>query len=122
MVLWWISLSACVERDPLEACVAGDPVPLPGAVLDAADACGTWSMAVEDRVAVDVAVTAAEVPCGWSADGAVGTPYDPIYSNFDDDSAKWTFDVHAVEAGDGALRVDCDDGTLWVGFFVVDAG
>jgi hypothetical protein len=116
----WIMLVACVAQDPLDTCAQGEPIALPGAVLGAADACGTWSMAVGDRVAVEVPVTAAEVPCGWSADGAVGTPYDPIYTNFDGDSAKWTFDVHAVEAGDGALRVDCDDGTGWVGFFVVE--
>ena len=109
------------EEDGAGGCeeIAAEAESLDG-TLDGRDDCGRFSMAVGDHAYVNVEVTAPEEECTGTTSGGVVLPYDPIYSNPSNGEPKWTFDVEAMEAGEGELDVTCVDGTRWTGVFEVD--
>jgi hypothetical protein len=115
-MLLLLSLLACQD----DICPDGqpDPVALDG-VLETADSCGAWTLAVDDHVYINVGITEAESECTAELPASFELPYDPIYSNFEPSGPKWTYDFLAVGAGDEQLTVSCADGTVWTGWFSV---
>jgi hypothetical protein len=108
---------ACAPDD----CPEGRPdaVALDG-VLESADTCGAWTLAVDDHVYVNVGLQEPEATCDATLPAHFTLPNDPIYSNFEPAGPKWTYDFLAVAPGDDRIAVVCEDGTEWSGWFAVE--
>lgn len=79
--------------------------------------CGVWIVAPGDHLILDVFLDDPEAPCAEVLDEGVELMSSPIYSNFEPDGPKWTYDFVVDEAFEGTaeLSVTCEDGTEWWG-------
>lgn len=107
-------LLACAEPAP-DACAWPDAPVAPEGVLENADTCGYWSIAVDGHLYVNVGLVAPDQDCSAAMDEAVALNSSPIYSNLNTDGPKWTFDVLGVSATESfaSFDVSCDEGTRW---------
>lgn len=119
-----LALLVACDKEPVDsgACPDGPATTgvSPPQVLVNADSCGTWALAPGEGAVLDLSLGAAEVPCTHTLSGVAGLSNDPIYSNFGDSGPKRTYAIVVGEAGEGSLEVTCDDGLIWMGWFLVE--
>lgn len=107
-------LLACAEPEPEAHCPEFAEAVAAPTVVDTDDDCGTWTLAVDDHLVVNVYLSEAEVPCTDSFGAGLERPHEPAYTNLTTDGPKWTYDFVGAEAAEGVeVAIVCDDGTEW---------
>lgn len=90
-----------------------DATPVPG-VLDALDDCGFWSLAVGEHVVVGLPLGSPDTTCTTEIDEGIALNSQPIFTNFEPDGPRFTFDfVAEAEARKAHIDVECSDGSAW---------
>ena len=87
--------------------------------LNLDDSCQVWEMDIGAHAYINVHVSSENTDCDPELAGHLSIPYDPTYSNMGEEGPKWTFDILGEAQGEGAVRIACQDGTVWEGYFIV---
>ncbi|MSQ03159.1 MAG: hypothetical protein EXR71_14930 [Myxococcales bacterium] len=105
---------ACAEPEPEGPCPVWADEAAADGVLDNAHDCGTWTLAVDEHLYVNVYIDEIEAPCADVIDDGVDRPHEPTYTNMSNDAPKWTYDFVGVSAVDVAeVTITCEEGTEW---------
>ena len=103
-----LTLASCAPCD-----FPKDPVPVPG-VLTTEHDCGYWTVPVDGHLVVGLPVELDTTTCVVEVDDGVSLNSSPIFTNFQPDGPRWTFDaVGNAPTQRGSVDIDCDDGSGW---------
>ena len=103
-----IALASCAPCD-----FPANPAAPPN-VLGASDDCGFWTVAVDTHLVLGLPVEEATTTCSVDVDDGVRLNADPIFTNFEPDGPRWTFDtVGNAPSEHGTVDIECDDNSEW---------
>ena len=87
--------------------------------LDSEDSCQRWELGVGAHAYINVSVQSENTECQSNVAPPLSIPYEPTYSNLGSEGPKWTYDILGESEGEGAAVIECQDGTVWEGYFIV---
>lgn len=103
-----LALASCAPCD-----FPKDAVPVPG-VLTSEDTCGHWTVAVDAHLVVGLPVETDVTTCTAEVDDGVSLNSSPIFTNFEPDGPRWTFDAVGNAPTDrGTVDIECTDHSEW---------
>lgn len=108
-----------LESESTSPCWSGDNAGPVDHTLELDDSCQRWEIKVGEHAYINVHVESENTQCQSKLAAHLTIPYDPTYSNLGGDGPKWTYDILAVVEGEGQAVIECQDGTVWEGYFIV---